>query len=139
MKKIVVFLMTVVVAVACVCCFAACTPNFDGVYKFESMTVNGMTIRAGETYMFFELSEDLFVLEIKKDGTCSMKVSNFSVDENATETMVSGTWKTDETDKNKIVVTAGVDGEEPGEQVFVFEDGKLIMENDGAKFVLKKA
>lgn len=136
MKKAVVFLMTVAVAVACVCCFAACTPNFDGVYKFESMTANGMTIRAGETYMFFELSEDFFVLEIKKDGTCSVKVSNFNVDESAAEITVSGTWKTDETDKNKILITP--DTEDGEEVAFVLEDGKLSANMDGTKFVLKK-
>ena len=128
MKKLKVCLAAVIAAVLCVCCLAACGGGVEGTYKFNSMTVEGQTLKAGESYMgIIRLSEEFVVLELKQDGTCTMKSAM------AEEASVEGTWKKDENDENKIVVTA------EGESTTFTRNGKeLSFETERTKVVLRK-
>lgn len=131
MKKVKVWLAALVALVVGVCCLAACGSGVEGTYKFYSMTVEGQTLHAGESYMgVIQLSEDFVVLELKKDGTCTMKTAM------APQEAGSATWKVDENDKNKIIVTAE---DEDGESVTFTKNGnELSFEMEGSKVVLKK-
>lgn len=127
MKKVKLWLATVVALVLGVCCLAACGSGVEGTYKFYSMTVEGQTLKAGESYMgVINLSEEFFVLELKGDGTCVMKTAM------ADET-VEGTWKQDGEDENKIVVTS-----EDEAVTFTKNGNELSFDLEGNKIVLKK-
>ncbi len=128
MKQVKVWLAAVVALILGVCCLAACGSGVEGTYKFYSMTVEGQTLKAGESYMgIINLSEDFFVLELKSDGTCTMKTA-------MTTDTAEGTWKQDGEDKNKIVVTPS-----EGESVtFEINGNELSFEMEGNQVVLKK-
>ena len=70
MKKVRVFLATILTFMLCLFCFAGC--GVEGTYKFESMTVKAgpvtTTVNAGEEYMGKVMSADSMTIELKKDG-----------------------------------------------------------------------
>ena len=99
MKKILVTIMSALLLV-CSVIMVGCG-SVAGTYKFEYFLTmeNGVEVKinAGETYDDMIFTEDIFVVELKKDGTCSIK-EGYSV--------VNGTW---EQDGNKIIIIIDVD------------------------------
>ena len=67
MKRIIILISALIFATACVF-FIACG-GIEGTYKFSSLTVNGVTINAGENYNGIAFDKDYMVLSLKKDGT----------------------------------------------------------------------
>lgn len=131
MKKLKLTLAAIFAIVLGICCFAACNSSAVGTYKFYSMsyTESGISveIKAGETYMgYLTLNEDVMTVTLNEDGTAV--VTTAMVDITGT-----GTWKEDESDSNKIIVT--IDGDE---QTFTRNGSELTLEEEGITFVLKK-
>ena len=119
MKKFKTLLLTSLTAVVlCFCFLFAGCGGTAGTYKFDSMTVAGQTVEAGDA----GLTEDYFVVTLNEDGTAKVVEGG--------EYEMDGTWK--EEDGKVIITMQGVD------QTFEKSGSKLIMENDGAKIVLKK-
>ena len=82
--------------------FSACSAK--GKYKFESVTIANKTYKAGEEIpVIGTINKDDFVLELNKDGTCSMKAYN-------SDSAKSGTWK-EENDKIKFDISGLTIGE----------------------------
>ena len=128
MKKFKTLLLTSLTAVVlCFCFLFAGCGSVAGTYKFSSMEMEflGETIEyeVGDTVMGMgELTEDYFVVTLNEDGTAKVVEGG--------EYEMDGTWK--EEDGKVIITMQGVD------QTFEKSGSKLIMENDGAKIVLKK-
>lgn len=129
MKKITMWLLSLVVAVAGLCAFVACgNKDITGTYKFQSlkMTEGGMTIelKVGEKFMgLVELTEDYAVFEIKEDGTFSVSVME--------QASTSGTWE--EKDGGYVFTSNG-------DPISAKLDGStLIFSEGGVEFTLKKA
>ena len=128
MKKFKTLLLTSLTAVVlCFCFLFAGCGSVTGTYKFSSMKMEflGETIEyeVGDTVMGMgELTEDYFVVTLNEDGTAKVVEGG--------EYEMDGTWK--EEDGKVIITMQGVD------QTFEKSGSKLIMENDGAKIVLKK-
>ncbi len=132
MKKLKMALATVFVFVLGICCLSACGSSVAGTYKFYSLSYSegGVTVelKAGEKFMgLIELDEDFMVVTLESDGTA--KVTS-AMAEDFTGT---GSWKTDEDDSSKVVIT--IDGES---QTFTHSGSELTMSEDGISFVLKK-
>ena len=70
MKKLSSRFTLVLVAIFCIC-FTACG-GIEGTYKFNSMTIDGTTINAGEKYNGIIIDEDFVILKLDKNGTCEM-------------------------------------------------------------------
>lgn len=127
MKKLTVWLSTLVVAMIGVLCLVACGGDPVGTYKFDSMSgkMEGVEIdvKVGDKLMgMVALTEDYMVLEIKEDNTYTMKAMEQSAG--------SGTWKQD--GGKLILTTDGVD------QEVDFSGSKITIEQEGVKIVLKK-
>ena len=128
MKKFKTLLLTSLTAIVlCFCFLFAGCGSVTGTYKFSSMKMEflGETIEyeVGDTVMGMgELTEDYFVVTLNEDGTAKVVEGG--------EYEMDGTWK--EEDGKVIITMQGVD------QTFEKSGSKLIMENDGAKIVLKK-
>lgn len=142
MKKVKVWLATFVALVVCVCCLAACGGSVEGKYKFYSITIGEKTYKAGDEIDLgitsMKIGKDFMELELKSDGTCSMKSSMSSTVAGEEAEAEVGTWKKDENDANKIIVTVA------GENTEFKKDGnKLVVEETipmlgTMKVVLKK-
>lgn len=125
MKKFAVSLVAILAVVVMALSFAACGA---GKYKFESLTVGvgslSKTYSVGEEYGGVELSKDWFTLELKNDGTCSIKTN----DKDSAQT---GTWK-----EENGVITFDVEGLTIGKAT---KDGSRITFDYGVmKITLKK-
>ena len=127
MKKVTVWLASVLALIVGLCCLAACGGGVEGTYKFYSMTVGEQTVKAGEEMGGVTISKDYMVLELKKDGNCTVKSAMAGGQEQ------SGTWKKNDEDENKIEVT--VDGET---LTFTKDGNKLEASMEGTVIVLKK-
>lgn len=70
MKKMRIFLATILTFMLCLFCFVGC--GVEGTYKFESMTIKAglvtTTVQAGEEYMGQVMDADSMTIELKKDG-----------------------------------------------------------------------
>ncbi len=127
MKKLTVWLSTLIVAIIGVCCLVACGGDPVGTYKFDSMSgkMEGLEInvKVGDKLMgVVELTEDYMVLEIKEDNTFTMTAMG--------EKGESGTWKQD---GGKVVLT--IDGEDMTADL---SGSSITFEQEGMKIVLKK-
>ena len=128
MKKFKTLLLTSLTAIVlCFCFLFAGCGGTAGTYKFDSMTYAGQTVEVGDQGMdpngtVIEITEDYFVVTLNEDGTAKVVEGG--------EYEMDGTWK--EEDGKVIITMQGVD------QTFEKSGSKLIMENDGAKIVLKK-
>ncbi len=105
MKKVFYLFLSVMMSVVCLCSLAACGGK-AGVYKLDSITVEllgiSSTIKTGEDYNGTILSEDIFTIELKSDGSFSLSSNGkLGIDSQ------SGTWAENEEDSNKIDVTVG--------------------------------
>lgn len=71
MKKLKVWLLTLVSVMAIVCCLAACGSGTKaGTYKLYSMTVNGTEYKAGdEVPVLGKLADDYITITLNEDGT----------------------------------------------------------------------
>ena len=67
MRKFSSSFMALLVVLCCVC-FMACG-GIEGTYKFSSMTIDGVTINAGEKYNGIIVDEDFVILKLEKNGT----------------------------------------------------------------------
>lgn len=128
MKKKLVWLLTLVVAVVAMFSLVACGGSIEGTYKFYSMKAeeNGISLelKAGESYMGVTLSKDFVTMEINDDGTFRLV---FAGEEE------TGTWTINEEDPGKIDMV--VDGETA---TFECNGRELRMEMDGMKLTLRK-
>lgn len=125
MKKVKVLLSMLAISILTFCMFAlvACG-GIPGTYRFSSMTMDGITIEAGESYMGVTIDEDYIVIEIEDDGT-------FSMSQTAGGMSVNGTWK--DLGDGKIELTVD------NEPLVVECDGDtLVMEQDGARITFEK-
>ena len=85
MKKFAVSLVAVLAVIIMAFSFTACSAK--GKYKFESVTIANKTYKAGEEIPFVgKIDKDDFVLELNKDGSCSIKTYN-------NDSLKTGTWK----------------------------------------------
>lgn len=126
MKKFAISLVAILSVFVMALSFAAC--GASGKYKFESMTVGvgalSKTYEVGDEYLGTELSKDWFTLELKSDGTCSIKT-------NDSESAKAGTWTEEDG-----VVTFNVSGVSIGKAT---KDGNRITFDYGVmKITLKK-
>ena len=123
MKKLLVSTITAIL-LFCLTFMAGCN-SIAGTYVFESFSYEfgnkSITVEAGDEFFGYTIPEDYMTLEIKNDGTCV-----FTFDEESYET----TW---EKVSDGVKIAA-----EYGELTFKFEEEKLTIEMDGAKFTLKK-
>ena len=127
MKKIAVSLVAILSVLVMALSFAACGGSDK--YKFESLTVSVMgvevtTFKVGEEYYNITLSEDWFVLELKKNGTCVIKAEGDEAE--------TGTW----TEKDGVI-TFNVSGVKIGKAT---KDGNRLTFSYGnnLKVTLKK-
>ena len=127
MKKLTMWLLSLVIAVMGLCACVACG-GIVGTYKFQSLktTQGGVTVelKVGEKFLgLVELSEDYAVFEIKEDGTFTVTVMD--------EASQSGTW---EEKDGEYVFTAD------GQPMSAKLDGStLIFSEGGVEFTLKKS
>ena len=120
MKKFKTLLLTSLTAVVlCFCFLFAGCGSVAGTYKFDSMTVAGQTVEAGEGL----LTEDYMVVTLNEDGTATYSVmGNEALD-----------CKWEEVD-GKIVLKAG----EMEVASFEHKGSKLVAEEGDNKLTLKK-
>ncbi len=126
MKKATIIVVAVLAIVLSVVCLTGCVSGAEGTYKFYSMTTDGITLKAGQSYMgLIQLSEDFITVELKKGGTCIFTIA-------MTDETAEGTWKKS---GDKIIISA----EETDETMeFTIDGDELSGEIDGVKMVLKK-
>ena len=74
MKKLKVWLLTLVSVMAIVCCLAACgSSSKAGTYKIASMTIAGTEYKVGdEIPVLGKLTDDYVTITLNEDGTCEM-------------------------------------------------------------------
>ena len=122
MKKLLLCALTCIL-VACCSLMVACS-SAEGTYKFDSVTVEGVTYKAGDNFGGDELSEDFYVIELKKGGDFTMTMSMAGLEQEGTQ----------EKDGDTITLTV------EGESIEATLDGdKLIFEPaDGMEVVCKK-
>lgn len=128
MKKLLLTALTCIL-VACCSLMVACGSSVEGTYKFDNLSYSqgGVTItaKAGEEFMGMTVSEDFYIVELKKDGVCTISMSMAGETES-----FEGTWKKD---GDTIKLTAD------GETVNATLDGDyLTFESDGMKITCKK-
>ena len=130
MKKKLVWLLTLVVAVAAMFSLVACgSSSIEGTYKFYSLKTeeNGVMIelKAGESFMgVITLSKDFMAIELKEDGTAIASEQGMTI---------TGTWKVNEEDIEKIDITF------EGDTQTTECDGKEIrIMMNGMQFTLRK-
>lgn len=128
MKRLKLWLMTLVAVVVGVCSLAACGSSQAGLYKLSTMTVEGTTITAGEEFQGITISADAVTLELKEDGTVEMKMNLMGMNETLT-----GTWKQNADDAKKVDIT--VDGET---QTCECDGSTIKFDVDGAVTIMKK-
>ena len=102
MKKLKVWLLTLVSVMAIVCCLAACgSSSKAGTYKIASMTIAGTEYKVGdEIPVLGKLADDYVTITLNEDGTCEMVAKMVG-----TEIKTEGTWKENADDSNKIDMT----------------------------------
>lgn len=126
MKKFGYFVLSLALAMACLCALVACGGK-AGTYKLSSMKVSVLgvstEVKTGEEYEGETLSEDMFTIELKNDGAFVLKVSE---DLGLTINSVEGTWKENEDDANKIELMVG----EATVYTLKYESGTLVMSID---------
>lgn len=131
MKKVIAGIFTGLVTVALCVIMAACSASFEGVYKFNSMSMNegGISINyeVGKEYMGVTFNEDVFTLTVNSDKTWTMATKMFGEGDT-----VKGTW---EEKDGKYYLTA--EGETEAIEV-TLDGNKITFEQEGAKVVLKK-
>ena len=119
MKKFKSVLLVFLTA-SCVC-FMACG-GIDGTYKFSSMTIEGVTINAGERYNGIILDEEIIIIKLEKNGTCEL---------NGFGQNTTGVWGA--SDNGYVIV------EEDGTKTpFAINGNYLTMLNENNVIVLKK-
>ncbi|MDE6274202.1 MAG: hypothetical protein K2L87_04050 [Clostridiales bacterium] len=128
MKKLTVWLSTLVVAIIGILCLVACGGDPVGTYKFDSMSgkMEGVSIdvKVGDKLMgMIELTEDYMVIEIKEDNTYTMKMAG--------QNAGSGTW---EQSGSKIILKATGDADVEA----TLSGSELTFENEGLQVTLKK-
>lgn len=127
MKKLLLTALTCML-IACCALMTACS-SVEGTYKFDNLSYSqgGITItaQAGEDFMGMNISENFYVIELKKDGACTIS----STMGDATES-IEGTWEKDgDTIKltaNSTTINATLDGD------------TLTFEMQGMKITCKK-
>ncbi len=131
MKKFKLVLATLFVMILGICCLSACNGSVEGTYKFYSMSYSqgGVTIelKAGEKAGIITLNEDFMVVELNADGTA--KITAMQAD----DLQGTGTWKTDEEDSSKVVIT--INGQS---QTFTHSGSELKLTEKDTTIVLKK-
>lgn len=129
MKKAIAAVLSSALIIAICVMMSACSTSIVGTWKFYSMTYEQenmtMEIKAGESFQGVTIKEDAFVLTINDDGSLEFKMS--LAGQNQT---VNGTW---EEKDGKYYLTIEGDTQE-----VTVSGGKLTMENEGAKLILKK-
>lgn len=107
MKKFLTFISAAIAAAVIAILFAACSANYAGTYKFDSMKMDMggaiIEVKAGEPFNGVTITEDYVVLEIKDDETWVMTTNMGS--QGATE---EGTWTTN----SEGIVLKASDGSE---------------------------
>ena len=133
MKKWAVGILVAVSAIIMSIAVSACgTTTIEGTWYFSSMTVSaqGMTqtVKAGQNYGGSVIEKEYIVLEIKEDNTFSLSAMGNST---------TGTWKQDEQDASKYILT--VEGDPA---TYTLKGSKLTFSiNEGGieiSYVLKK-
>ncbi len=130
MKKLKVWLLTLVSVMAIVCCLAACgSSSKAGTYKIASMTIAGTEYKVGdEIPVLGKLADDYVTITLNEDGTCEMVAKMVG-----TEIKTEGTWKENADDSNKIDMTV-----EGSTQTLACDGSTISMEMSGNSVVLKK-
>ncbi len=128
MKKLLLTALTCIL-VACCSLMVACGSSVEGTYKFDNLSYSqgGVTInaQAGEEFMGMTVSENFYVIELKKDGVCTISMTMGNDSES-----FDGTW---EKDGDTIKLTAD------GTTVNATLDGdSLTFESNGMKITCKK-
>ncbi len=105
-KKFWCLFLSLAVSIVCLCSLVGCGGK-AGVYKLDSITVDVLgtskTIKTGEDYNGTTLSEDLFTIELKDDGSYTLTADKlFMLGSGST-----GTWAENKDDSDKIDVTVG--------------------------------
>lgn len=124
--------LSLAVSIVCLCSLVGCGGK-AGVYKLDSITVEALgasvTYKTGEEYLGTTLSEDLFTIELKDDGSFTLTADKvFLIGSES-----SGTWAENKDDSDKIDVTVG------GITTTYFCDGsEFRFDTLLIKFVLKK-
>jgi hypothetical protein len=151
MRKIKVFLVSLLAMVLGLFCFVACGEgNIEGTYKFSSITMQNpmydaenpvsgveeyITVKVGEMFdptgsgMGITFSADFMVVELKADGVLSVT----SAMGGEPETM-TGTWTQD---GDKVTLTMTVEGEAESQEATVKGD-TLVLDMDGMGSVTLK-
>ena len=115
MKKLLLCALTCILVACCSLMVACDSSSYAGTYKFESASINGVTVEAGADIGGMQFDEDFCVLKLKKDGDFTLKTNAGG------ETLTQeGTW---EKEDDKIILT--LDGEDIEVEV---DDDKLILE-----------
>ena len=123
MKKKIGWLLALVVMVVGVFSLVACG-GVEGTYKFYSLEEDGETYFIGDMYEDFEITEDFYLLELKRNGTFVAK--------NRGEVASEGIWRLHE-DGTKI------DFMYEGEvQTLEVSGNQLIMDLGDDKLILQK-
>lgn len=143
MKKLTVWLISVVVLTMGLCMLTACG-GVEGKYYFDSMETDGKTYHVGEEAMGQTLGKEAFVLELKSNKTATMISS-------AEDEPLIGTWAWKE--NNKTIELKLEKREELGSLVVFgyhyvqvsilaeIEDGNMLhltFDNGGPKITVKK-
>lgn len=130
MKKLKVWLLTLVSVMAIVCCLAACgSSSKAGTYKIASMTIAGTEYKVGdEIPVLGKLTDDYVTITLNEDGTCEMVAKMVGM-----EIKTEGTWKENADDSNKIDMTV-----EGSTQTLACDGSTISMEMSGNSVVLKK-
>ncbi len=130
MKKWFTRIAVILAFVLSVFCLVGCGggTNVEGVYKFKSITVEGVTYTAGQEMYGIIITENYMVIEVKSDKTVAIKMTAGTETEEAT-----GTWAVNAEDSSKIDMT--IDGET---QAFTLSGNTLTMTNEYQTLVLEK-
>lgn len=123
MRKLLIATLTLIL-VACCSVLTACS-LVEGTYKFESLSFEeggvSINVEAGEEFLGETISEDFMVIEIGKDGKCTVTMDGDSIE---------ATWE-----KDGDVIKITIDGDTAE---FKIDGNKLIFEMSGVKYTLKK-
>ena len=123
MKKLLIATITLML---CACCaFMVACSSVEGTYKFDSITISmgdqSVEVKAGEEFQGISFTENYMVIDIKKDGSCTITSLGMAT---------QGTWS-----KSGNVITITDEGESIE---FTLDGDKLIAEVEGSTITLIK-